>query len=247
MRTALFIGSLSGKTALVTGGARRIGRAIALALAEAGATVAITYRESAEDAAETVRGLEVRGVAASAHRCELGDPGSIRACVDEVVKRHGGVDVLVNNAGRFESMALEEISAEAWDAMFAVNTRGPFLMAQACLPQLRARRGRIVNVGSLGGMESWATHGHYCASKAALHSLSRTMAKAWAPEVSVNCVAPGMIEQGEMEERFRRFAEKTPMLRNGTAEEVAAAVLFFAAGPGFVTGQVLAVDGGLGL
>ncbi len=115
--------------------------------------------------------------------------------------------------------------------MFATNTRAPFLIAQAALPHLRAARGRIINIGSLGGMHPWATHGHYCTSKAALHMLSQTMAKAWAPEISVNCVAPGMIVQGEVGAAYQHFAEKTPMRRNGTAADVAAAVSFFATAP----------------
>jgi NAD(P)-dependent dehydrogenase (short-subunit alcohol dehydrogenase family) len=131
--------------------------------------------------------------------------------------------------------------------MFATNTRAPFLMAQAAYPHLRTAGGRIVNIGSLGGTHPWATHAHYCTSKAALHMLSQTMAKAWAPEISVNCVAPGMIVQGEIGEAYVHFAERTPMQRNGTAEDVAEAVLFFATGPHFITGQLLAVDGGLGL
>jgi 3-oxoacyl-[acyl-carrier protein] reductase/pteridine reductase len=131
--------------------------------------------------------------------------------------------------------------------MFSANTRGPFLVAQAALPHLRAAKGRIINIGSLGGVQPWATHGHYCTSKAALHMLSQVMAKAWAPEVSVNCIAPGMIVQGEVGAAYQHFAEKTPMKRNGTSADVAAAALFFATGPSFITGQLLAVDGGLGL
>jgi 3-oxoacyl-[acyl-carrier protein] reductase/pteridine reductase len=147
----------------------------------------------------------------------------------------------------FESVALEEITVEQWDRMFATNTRAPFLAARAAYPHLRVVQGRVVNIGSLGGTHPWATHGHYCTSKAALHMLSETMAKAWAPEISVNCVAPGMIVQGEIEEAYEHFARKTPMQRNGTAEDVAAAVLFFATAPEFITGQLLTVDGGLGL
>ena len=131
--------------------------------------------------------------------------------------------------------------------MFSTNTRAPFLVAQAACPHLRAAGGRIINIGSLGGIHPWATHGHYCTSKAALHMLSQTMAKAWAPEISVNCVVPGMIVQGEVGEAYVHFAERTPMRRNGTAEDVAEAVLFFATGPHFITGQLLTVDGGLGL
>ncbi len=240
---------LQGQTALVTGAAKRIGRAIALAYASAGANVAITYRASATEADETVRELAELGVEASAHRCDLDSAEEIAACLPQVIARHRRLDLLVNNAGTFASSALEDITPEAWDAMFAANTRGPFLMAKAALPHLREARGRIVNIGSLGGIQPWATHGHYCTSKAALHMLSQVMAKAWAPEVSVNCIAPGMIVQSasEVGPAYQHFAEKTPMKRNGTSTDVAAAALFFATGPHFITGQLLAVDGGLGL
>jgi 3-oxoacyl-[acyl-carrier protein] reductase/pteridine reductase len=149
----------------------------------------------------------------------------------------------------FESAPLENISLEDWDAVFATNARGPFLVAREALPHLRAVEGRIINIGSLGGMHAWAGHAHYCASKAALHMLTQAMAKAFAPAVSVNCVAPGWIDPGEQgeDEAGARFASRTPMRRNGTAEDVAQAVLFFASGPKFVTGQIMAVDGGLGL
>lgn len=239
--------SLQGKVALVTGAARRIGRATALALAGEGADVAITYRESAEDAARTVCELEALGVRAAAVRTDLRDPRSIRETVARVAAEFGRIDILVNNAGRFETAPMEEISVEQWDAMFQTNTRAPFLVAQAALPHLKAARGRIINLGSLGGTHPWPTHAHYCTSKAALHMLTRAMSKAFAPEVSVNCVAPGMIVNGEVAAEYEHFARKTPMRRNGTPREVAAAVMFFATGPQFITGQILGVDGGLGL
>jgi 3-oxoacyl-[acyl-carrier protein] reductase/pteridine reductase len=232
---------------LVTGAAKRIGRAIAIALAASGANVAITYRNSQVEAEETVRDLAAFDVDVLAVRTDLSDSESIRQTVAAVVEEFGRLDILVNSAGVFESAALESITVEQWDHMFATNTRAPFLMAQAAYPHLREAGGRIVNIGSLGGTHPWATHAHYCTSKAALHMLSQTMAKAWAPEISVNCVAPGMIVQGEVDPAYVHFAEKTPMRRNGTAEDVAAAVLFFATGPHFVTGQLLTVDGGLGL
>jgi 3-oxoacyl-[acyl-carrier protein] reductase/pteridine reductase len=238
---------LAGKTALVTGGARRIGRAIALTLASSGANVAITYRDSQPEAEETVRDLAALNVDAFAVRTDLTDAESIRQSVAAVVEEFGRLDILVNNAGLFEQAALEDITPEQWDRIFATNTRAPFLMGQAAYPHLRAAGGRIINIGSLGGMHPWATHAHYCTSKAALHMLSQTMAKAWAPQVSVNCVVPGMIAQSEVDPAYLRFAQKTPMQRNGTAQDVAAAVLFFATGPHFITGQLLAVDGGLGL
>lgn len=238
---------LTGKTALVTGAAKRIGRAIALALAANGANVAITYLGSQSEAEETVRSLAALDVNALAVRCDLRDPLSIEQMVAAVVDEFGQIDLLVNNAGTFESEALEDISVEQWDAMFTTNTRAPFLVAKAAYPHLRVAKGRIINIGSLGGIHPWATHAHYCTSKAALHMLSQTMAKAWAPAISVNCIAPGMIVQGEVDEAYAQFARKTPMQRNGTAEDVAAAAVFFSTAPHFITGQLLAVDGGLGL
>jgi NAD(P)-dependent dehydrogenase (short-subunit alcohol dehydrogenase family) len=238
---------LQGKTVLVTGAAKRIGRVIALALAERGANTAITYLASQAEAERTVRALAAHDVDALAVRCDLRDPESIQQTMASVIEEFGQLDLLVNNAGIFESEALENISVEQWDTMFATNTRAPFLMAKAAHPHLRAEKGRILNIGSLGGLHPWATHAHYCTSKAALHMLSKTMAKAWAPEISVNCIAPGMIVQGEVEEAYEHFARKTPMQRNGTAHDVAAAAIFFATAPHFITGQLLAVDGGLGL
>jgi len=238
---------LAGKKALVTGAARRIGSTLALAFAEAGADVAITYRGESDDAEKTLRELAAKDVEALALRCDVRDPVSVREAVDEVARQLGGIDLLINNAGVFATAVLEDITPEQWDAMFEINTRGPFLVAQAAHAYLKAAKGRIVNIGSLGGIHPWSTHAHYCTSKAALHMLSQTMAKAWAPEISVNCVAPGMIVQGEVDAAYEHFAQRTPMQRNGRAEDIAAAVLFFATGPHFITGQLLAVDGGLGL
>jgi NAD(P)-dependent dehydrogenase (short-subunit alcohol dehydrogenase family) len=238
---------LTGTTALVTGAAKRIGRAIALELAAHGANVAITYLGSQSESEDTVRALAAFDVDVMAVRCDLRDPLSIEQTVAAVAEEFGRIDLLVNNAGTFESVALENISVEQWDAMFTTNTRAPFLVAKAAYTHLRAAKGRIINIGSLGGLHPWATHAHYCTSKAALHMLSQTMAKAWAPEISVNCIAPGMIVQGEVDEAYEQFARKTPMQRNGTAEDVAAAAVFFATAPHFITGQLLAVDGGLGL
>ncbi|GGG85290.1 SDR family NAD(P)-dependent oxidoreductase [Edaphobacter dinghuensis] len=238
---------LAGKTVVVTGAAKRIGRAIALALAESGANVAITYLASQLEAEATVQAIAGYDVDAFAVRCDLRDPESIEQAVISVIEEFGQLDVLVNNAGLFASEALEKISVEQWDGMFATNTRAPFLMAKAAHSHLRAVKGRIINIGSLGGLHPWATHAHYCTSKAALHMLSKTMAKAWAPEISVNCIAPGMIVEGEVDEAYEHFARKTPMQRNGTAQDVAAAARFFATAPHFITGQLIAVDGGLGL
>lgn len=238
---------LTGKVAIVTGAAKRIGRTLALALAEGGANVVITYNTSETQAQQTVSEIAAKGVQAAAFRADLRNPAQLRAAIEAAATRFGRIDLLVNNAGRYETAPLESITVEQWDAMFETNTRGPFLAAQAAYSYLKSARGRIINIGSLGGMHPWPTHGHYCTSKAALHMLTQVMSKAWAPEISVNGVAPGMIVNGEVSKEFEHFANRTPMRRNGTANDVAAAVLFFAVGPHFVTGQILGVDGGLGL
>jgi 3-oxoacyl-[acyl-carrier protein] reductase/pteridine reductase len=282
-------GALAGKTAFVTGGARRVGRDLALTLARAGADVAISYRTSQDEAAQTAAEIAALGRRAVVVECDVRSESSVRAAVAAVIAEFGSLDVLVNNAAVFASAALESLTLEQWDAVFETNARGPFLVAREALPHLRAARGRIVNIGSLGGLHPWAGHAHYCASKAALHMLTQTMAKAFAPEVSVNCVAPGWIDMNDLapegsaipsvphpsrseaerwvgseidpslphpsqnealrraELQSARFAAKTPMGRNGSAADVAQAVLFFATGPHFITGQTLAVDGGLGL
>jgi NAD(P)-dependent dehydrogenase (short-subunit alcohol dehydrogenase family) len=241
--------SLAGKVALITGGARRLGRASALALAEAGADVAITFRASAREAQRTVIDIRGIGVRAMALHCDVTDEASVKSMVKEVRVELGGLDLLVNNAANYETVEFSELTLARWDAMFASNTRGPFLVSREALRLLRQRRGKIINMGSLGGLRAWADHAHYCSSKAAVHMLTKVMAKALAPEIAVNCVAPGMIDLGEKAAQafMRRMAKLTPMRRNGTGEEIAAAVVFFATAPHFITGQVLAVDGGLGL
>ena len=248
---------LHGKTALVTGAAKRLGRACALALAEAGADVAITFRHSAREAQETVVDLSALGVRAFALRCDVTDEGSIKAMMKDAGRELGRIDILVNNAGNYETVEFEDITVKQWDAIFASNTRGPFLVAREALKWMRRSRGKnagpveakIINMGSLGGLKPWPTHAHYCSSKAALHMLTKVMAKALAPEIAVNAVAPGNIDLGEKAAAgyMRRMAEVTPMKRNGRGEEIAQAVLFFATAPQFITGQILAVDGGLGL
>jgi 3-oxoacyl-[acyl-carrier protein] reductase/pteridine reductase len=241
--------ALIGKAVLVTGGARRIGREIALELAAAGSDVAITYRNSKAEAEETLELIHQLGRLAIAIECDVRSEQSVRSAIAASINFHGHLDVLVNNAAIFESAALEQLSLEQWDAVFETNTRGPFLVAREALPHLRTSRGRIINIGSLGGLRPWADHAHYCASKAALHMLTKAMAKAFAPDIAVNCVAPGWIDMDEARAHAagQRFAAKTPMQRNGTAKDVAQAVAFFAGTSNFITGQVLAVDGGLGL
>lgn len=240
---------LSGKSVLITGAAKRIGRACALALAEAGADVAITYLRSRTEAQKTARDIAHHGVRALAIRCDVREEGEVRAAVKEVIVELGRLDILVNNAAFYETAEIDEITVEQWDSMFATNTRGPFLFSRAAAPELRKRRGRIINIGSLGGLRPWVSHAHYCESKAALHMQTRVLAKSLAPNIPVNCIAPGLIESSEESSSafMKKMAAKTPMRRNGTAADVANAVLMMALAPHFITGQILAVDGGLEL
>src|SRR5580698_6677306 len=174
---------LRGKTALVTGAARRLGRASALALAEAGADVAITFRNSAGEARDTVVDLSSFGVRAFALRCDVTDEASVKAMMKEAGRELGRIDILVNNAANYEDVDFEKITARQWDAIFASNARGPFLVSREALKWMRRKRpgskttdkieAKIINMGSLGGLRPWPTHVHYCSSKAALHMLTK--------------------------------------------------------------------------
>jgi 3-oxoacyl-[acyl-carrier protein] reductase/pteridine reductase len=250
---------LRGKACLITGGALRLGRASALALAQAGADVAITFRNSAREAQQTVVDLSSLGVRAFALHCNVTNEASVKSMMKEAGRELGRIDILVNNAANYATADFERLTLRQWDAMFASNTRGPFLVSREALKWMRRKRtgslrsepieAKIIHMGSLGGLRPWASHAHYCSSKAALHMLTKVMAKALAPEIAVNAVAPGMIDLGEKSAAafMKRMAKQTPMLRNGRGDEIAAAVLFFATAPQFITGQILAVDGGLGL
>jgi NAD(P)-dependent dehydrogenase (short-subunit alcohol dehydrogenase family) len=239
---------LTGQSALVTGGAKRIGRAIALALAGAGADVTITWRGSGDEAVETVDAVEQLGRRGFAVECNVRSEQSVREAVAATISEHGRLDILVNNAAIFEAADLDQITLEQWDAIFETNTRGPFLVSREAIPHLRATRGRIINMGSLGGLLPWADHGHYCSSKAAVHMLTKCMAKAFGPEVAVNAVAPGWIDMDpEPTEQTKRMVAKTPLRRSGAPGDIAEAVLYFATSASFITGQILVVDGGLSL
>ena len=212
--------SLAGQCAVVTGGARRIGRAIALILAAAGADIAITYRKSAEDARKTADTIASMGRKSLAVACDVRSEASVAGAIEEVAERFGRLDVLINNAGVFSSAPLDELSIAAWDEAFETNARGPFLVTRAALPYLRKAQGRVIHIGSLGGMHAWANHAHYCASKAALHMLTEAMAKAFRARSQRELrAAPGWIAIWRLSRRrcAERFAAKTPMKRNGTA------------------------------
>ena len=237
---------MNGKVVLVTGAAKRIGRGIALRLAREGATVAVHYGESEAEALEVARTC---GNGAAAFRGDLEKVSEIERLFSEVVARFGRVDGLVNNAARFTRFDPLDVTEADWDYIHNVNLKAVFFCCQQAGRLMKAQGGggRIVNISSLGGIRPWAEHSHYCASKAGVIHLTRSLAKAFAAfGVSVNSVAPGVIPFSEAElVRVRGLVEQTPVARPGTADEIADAVSYFLRASEFVTGQLIAVDGGL--
>jgi 3-oxoacyl-[acyl-carrier protein] reductase/pteridine reductase len=233
---------LRDKVVLVTGAAKRIGRAIALRLAREGARVVIHYQTSEAEAHQTA--AECGG--APVVQANLESVAEIERLFADVVRQCGRIDGLVNNAARFTRFDPLEISEADWDFIHSVNLKAVFFCCQAAARiMLESGGGRIVNLSSLGGIRPWAEHAHYCASKAGVVMLTRALAKAWAPRITVNTVAPGVIPFEDIDERGRRMIAATPAGRGGTPDEVAAAVVYFLKSSNFVTGQLLAVDGGL--
>lgn len=235
---------MNDKVILVTGGAKRIGRSIALALASEGARVAIHYNNSETEARATA---EECGNAA-VFQADLENIGDIRAMVDRVAHHFGRLDGMVNNAARFTKFDPLQIEEKDWDFIHDVNLKSVFFCCQAAARvMLQTDGGHIVNISSLGALRPWQDHAHYCASKAGVVMLTKCLAKAWAPKIAVNSVAPGVIPFGTTDARIERFIAATPAGRAGTGGEVAEAVVFFMKSSRFVTGQLVAVDGGLSL
>jgi NAD(P)-dependent dehydrogenase (short-subunit alcohol dehydrogenase family) len=236
--------SLQGKVILVTGAAKRIGRGIALRLAEEGARVCIHYGRSEEEAKRTAE--ECGG--AELFRANLESVAEIAAMFADLEQRMGRLDGLVNNAARFTRFDPLDITEKDWDFIHSVNLKAVFFCCQhgARLMQ-KTGGGRIVNISSLGGIRPWAEHVHYNASKAGVIMMTKGLAKAFAPEITVNSVAPGVIPFDDIDERGRRMIAATPAKRGGTPFEIAGAVVYFLKASSFVTGQTLAVDGGLSL
>jgi 3-oxoacyl-[acyl-carrier protein] reductase/pteridine reductase len=233
---------LDGKVVLVTGAAKRIGRAIALRIAAEGARVGIHYHGSEDDARRTAEDCG----GAPMFRANLESVDEIARMFWEVEEHFGRLDGLVNNAARFTRFDPLEITEKDWDFIHSVNLKAVFFCCQnAARLMKKTGGGRIVNLSSLGGIRPWAEHVHYCASKAGVIMLTRALAKAFAPEITVNAVAPGVIPFGEIDARGRGMIDGTPARRGGTPDEVADAVVFFLKTTNFVTGQNLAVDGGL--
>lgn len=237
---------LAGQVALVTGGARRLGRSISEALAAAGADVVVNYASSRAEAEALVRQLEAAGRRALAWQADVSRSDEVRAMLAAVERSFGRLDILVNNAGIFFPAKFEELTEEQWDRTQGVNLKAQFLCAQAAAPLLRrSGRGRIVNISSLGGLLAWAAYTHYCVSKAGVIMLTRCLARALAPEITVNSVAPGTIGfPGEPPDED--YIRRAPLGKTGRPQDVAEAVLYLAEAE-FVTGQVLVVDGGRAL
>lgn len=241
---------LKGRIALVTGGAVRVGRAIALALAGRGAHVAITYRSSAGPAQETVAELRACGVRAHAVHCDQRDPEQIRAAVREVEAALGPIDVLVNSASLFERTPFAEATLEDWDAHLEVNLRGPWLFCQAVGPGMQARgEGAILNMVDIAAERPFVGYLPYSVSKAGLVALTKGLARVLAPQVRVNGIAPGTVLWPDEypEAQKAAYLEKIPLRRAGTPEDAAATALFLLEGSDFVTGVILPLDGGRSL
>jgi len=233
---------MNGQVILVTGAAKRIGRGIALRLAREGAKVAIHYSTSEMEA----RATAAECGNAPVFRADLEKVTEIERLFADVQKHFGKLDGLVNNAARFTLRDPLKITEADWDFIHSVNLKATFFCCQqAARIMLPAGKGRIVNMSSLGDIRAWPEHAHYCASKAGVIHMTRALAQAWAPKITVNSVAPGVIPFGEPDDRVKRLIAKTPAGRAGTADEIADAVVFFLTASDFITGQVLAVDGGL--
>jgi NAD(P)-dependent dehydrogenase (short-subunit alcohol dehydrogenase family) len=240
--------SLAGKVALVTGSAKRIGRSVALRLAEEGADVVVNYRRSKADADEVVGKVAAMGRRALAVQADVARKADVTALFASVEKEFGRLDILVNNAGIFFPAKFEELTEEQWDRILNTNLKSQFLCSQAAAPLLRrSGHGRIVNFASLGGLLAWPAYTHYCVSKAGVIMLTRCLARALAPEITVNAIAPGTISfDGDAPGLAEDFICRAPLHRTGTPNDIDDAVVFLVQSA-FVTGQVIVVDGGRSL
>ncbi len=242
--------SNSRKVALVTGAATGIGRAVAVRFAKQGLAVAVNYSRSEAEANATLAEVKKHGVPALLCRGNVGDDRAVREMVRRCRDELGGLDVLVNNAGMthfIDHTDLEALTDEVWDEIFQVNLKGTFYCCRAALPLLKERGGAIVNVTSVAGLQGHGSSIPYAASKAALNCLTKSLARAFAPEVRVNAVAPGPVLTRWLADHMdmvERSLQGTPLRRAATPDDIADAVVFLALGNGLVTGQVLVVDGG---
>lgn len=235
-----------GRVGLVTGAARRIGRSIALKLAAEGADVVVNYRSSKTDAEQVVAEITSGGRRALAWQADVSRRDEVQKMLAAIERAFGRLDILVNNAGVFFPAKFEQLTEDQWDTILDTNLKSQFLCAQAAAPLLkRTGRGRIINLSSLGGLLAWPLYTHYCVSKAGVIMLTRCLARALAPEITVNSVAPGTISfPGEPPDED--YIRRAPLRKTGTAEDIAGTVAFLAQSD-FITGQVFVVDGGRAL
>jgi pteridine reductase len=238
---------LRGRVVLVTGAAVRVGREIARAVAARGADVVVHYRSSVEEAEGLAREIAGLGVRAVTVRADLERAAEVRRLVTDALAAMGRIDVLVNNAAIFPRTPLLEVTEEEWDRTLAVNLKAPFLCAQAIAPHMLERgSGKIVNLADVAAFRPWPSYLPYCISKAGIVTLTQILARALAPAVQVNAVAPGAIlfpDDWDAERRERLLAQ-IPLQRTGTPADVARTVLFLLEGSDYITGAVIPVDGG---
>ena len=236
---------LTGKVALVTGAAKRIGRSVALRLASEGADVVVNYRSSRAEAEEVVAQISAIGRRAMAVQADVAMRADVLELFAAVEGEFGRLDVLVNNAGMFFPAKFEELTEEQWDRILGANLKSQFLCSQTAAPMLRrSGHGRIINFASVGGLLAWPAYTHYCVSKAGVIMLTRCLARALAPEITVNAIAPGTISfPGDAPEIAEDFVLRAPLQRTGGPADIDDAVIFLAQSP-FITGQVVVVDGG---
>lgn len=236
--------TLQGRVALVTGAAKRLGRAVALRLAEEGADVVVHYRSSqreAQDAVKEIEKLERRAVAIGA---DLSSVAEIKRLFDEAGKQFGRLDILVNSAANFLPASMISTTEQIWDSALDTNLRAPFFCAQAAAPWLRRTQGVIINFADTGGLLGWTGYIPHSVSKAGVIMLTKALAKALAPEVRVNAIAPGTITmEGDPPAWEADFIKLAPVRRTGKPEDITDAVLFLVQSK-FITGHVLVVDGG---
>jgi pteridine reductase len=237
--------TLTGRTALVTGAGRRVGRAIALALGARGMRVIVHYNGSADGAAETARLIHAAGGHAALEQADLSDAGACEQLIDRVGAMPDGLFALINSAAMMRRTPVGETAAHDWDDMFALNVRAPYFLSQRAAPLLRAARGVIVNIADLAAYETWPAYVPHAMTKAAIVQMTRGLAHALAPDVRVCGVAPGVVllPEGWTEDDAERLRATTPLRRLGTPEDVAGAVIYLLEAQ-FVTGEVLIVDGG---
>jgi pteridine reductase len=232
--------------ALVTGAGRRLGRAMAAALAERGMVLAVHHHASSAGAEELRKEIVAAGGRAACFNADLTDSHAARDLPLRVVAELGGLDVLVNSAAVMHRLTLEETTPEQWDAVLDLNLRSVFFCTQGAAPALRAARGKVVNMADLAGLEPWPGFAAHSVSKAGVVMLTKVLALALAPDVTVNAIAPGAVlvpDEYDEEERDR-LVRSTPLRRLGSPSDVVSALLYLLEGGDFVTGEVLVVDGG---